>query len=69
VSSNLAHGEVYSIQHCVIKIVIDLRLSSCNKTEHHNIQLTEILLNVALDIKTLTPFKFFLNEEDPVGKC
>jgi hypothetical protein len=25
VSSNLAHGEVYPIQHCVIKFVSDLR--------------------------------------------
>ena len=24
VSSNLVHGDVYSIQHCVIKFVIDL---------------------------------------------
>ena len=29
VSSNLVHGEVYSIQHYVIKFVSDLRLCGC----------------------------------------
>ena len=61
VSSNTAHGEVYSIQHYVIKFVIDLRevcgflstpVSSTKKTGHYNI--TEILLKVALNTITLT---------------
>jgi hypothetical protein len=53
VSSNPAHGEVYSIQHYVIKFVSDLcfsmntPVSSSNKTDHHDI--TEILLKVALN--------------------
>jgi hypothetical protein len=54
VSSNPAHGEVYSIQHYVIKFVSDLwqvggflRVSSTNKTDHHDIN--EILLKVALN--------------------
>ena len=56
VSSNLAHGEVYSIQHYVIKffsclrqvggIFLALPVSSINKTDCHDI--TEILLKVAL---------------------
>jgi gamma-glutamylcyclotransferase (GGCT)/AIG2-like uncharacterized protein YtfP len=53
VSSNHVHGEVYSIQHHVIKFVSDLRqvgcflrVSSTNKTDRHDI--TEILLKVAL---------------------
>ena len=56
-------GEVYSIQHYVIKFVSDLwqvggflrRLpfSSTNKTDLHEI--TEILLTVALNTITLTP--------------
>ena len=60
-SSNLAHGEVYSIQHCVIKFVSDLRqvccflrvlpVSSTNKTDRHDI--TEILLKVVLNTLTL----------------
>ena len=54
VSSNPVHGEVYSIQHYVIKFVSDLRQVSgflwvlCippNKTDHHD--MTEILLKVA----------------------
>jgi hypothetical protein len=55
VSSNPVHGEVYSIQHYVIKFVIDLRrwfplgipVASTNKTNSHDI--TEILLKVALN--------------------
>ena len=54
VSSNHAHGEVYSIQHYLINFVSDLPacpwfspISSNNKTNHHNI--TEILLKVALN--------------------
>ena len=48
VSSNPAHGEVYSIQHYVIKFVSDLRLMvfSWYSGFLHNI--TEILLEVAL---------------------
>jgi hypothetical protein len=57
VSSNPVHGEVYSIQHYVIKYVSDLwqvngfllvlRYFSTNKTDHHDI--TEILLKVPLN--------------------
>ena len=49
-SSNPAHGEVYSIQHYVIKFIGDLRQVdgfSTNKTDRHNI--TDILLKVALN--------------------
>ena len=60
VSFNSARGELYSIQHYVIKIVIDLQwfslgtpVSSNNKTDRHDI--TEILLKVALNTITLTP--------------
>ena len=65
VSSNPVHGEVYSIQHYVIKFVSDLRqvggflqvlrfppgtpVSSTNKTDHNDI--AEILLTVALNTK------------------
>ena len=55
VSSNPTEGEVYSIQHYVIKFASDLRqvggfhrvlpASSTNKTDRHDI--TEILLEVA----------------------
>jgi hypothetical protein len=45
-SSIPAHGEVYSIQHYVMKFVSDLVVSSINKTDNHDI--TEILLKVAL---------------------
>ena len=62
-SSNPAHGEMYSIQHYVITFVSDLRrvggslrrvllFFSINKTELHDI--TEILLKVALHTITLT---------------
>ena len=57
VSSNPVHGEVYSIQHYVIKFVSDMRqvygffqstmVSSINKTDHDDI--TKILLKVALN--------------------
>jgi hypothetical protein len=58
VSSNPAHGEVYLIQHYVIKFGSDLRqvgvpgtpVSSTNKINHHDI--TEILLKVALNTIT-----------------
>ena len=61
VSSNPIHGEVYLIQHYVIKFVSDLRqvggfspstpVFFTNKTDRHII--TEILLKVALN--TITP--------------
>ena len=61
-SSNPAHGEVYSIQHYVIKFAKDLqqvggflqvlRFPLSNKTVCQNI--TEILLKVALNTITLT---------------
>jgi len=57
VSSNPVHGEVYSIQHYVIKFIIDWRqvggfppgtaVSSTNKTDRYDI--AEILLKVALN--------------------
>jgi hypothetical protein len=62
VSLNPAHGEVYLIQHYVIKFVSNMRQgqwffpgipgSSTNRIDRHNI--TEILLKVALNIITLT---------------
>ena len=60
VSSNHAHGDVYWIQHYVIKVVGDLRqvdgsagtsVSKTNKTDRHDI--TEILLKAALNTITL----------------
>ena len=57
VSSNPAHGEVYSLHHYVIMFVSDMSVvfsvSSTNKTDLHDI--TEILLEVALNNITLTP--------------
>jgi len=64
VSLNPTHGEVYSIQHYVIKYVSDFwqagewfspgtPVSSTNKTNRHSI--TEILLKVALNIITPNP--------------
>ena len=52
VSLNPAHGEVYSIQHYVIKFVSDLQqvcgfLHQKIKTDRHDI--TKILLKVALN--------------------
>jgi len=56
VSSNPVYGEVYSIQHYVIKFVSDLLqvggspgppVSSTNKTDCHDI--TDILLKVVLN--------------------
>jgi hypothetical protein len=50
VSSNLTHGEVYSIQHYVINLSVTCDrsvVSSINKTDSHNI--TEILLKMALN--------------------
>jgi len=64
-SSNPAHGEVYLMQHYVIKFVSDLRqvggfllvlrFPPPVKLTRHDI--TEILLKVALSIITLTPNK------------
>jgi hypothetical protein len=57
VSSNPVHGEMYSIQHYVIKFVSDLRQVGgflqvlTNKTDCHD--LTEILLKVALNTVSL----------------
>jgi len=58
VNLNPVHGEVYSIQHYVIKFVSDLQqvggfllvlpVSSTNKTNCHNI--IEIMLKVALNM-------------------
>ena len=61
VSSNPVHGEVYTIQHYMIKFMSDLRqvggflrvlslVSSTNKTDRHGI--TEIVLKVVLNTKT-----------------
>ena len=61
VSSNPAHGDVYSIQHYVTKFGSDLRQGSSfpwissNKIDHYDI--TEILLKVALNTITLTLVK------------
>jgi hypothetical protein len=62
VSSNPVHGEVYSVQHYMIKFVNDLQqisgflqilpFSPPIKTYHHDI--AEILLKVALNTITLT---------------
>ena len=64
-SLNPVHGEVYSIQHYVIKFVSDLQwfspgtpVSSTNKTDHHDI--TEILLNVALNTINLKTYLIFV---------
>jgi hypothetical protein len=64
VSLKPVHGEVYSIQHYVIKFVSDLRqvcgffpgtsVSSTNKTDRHDI--TEILLKDALNTIKLNLF-------------
>jgi hypothetical protein len=67
VSLNSAHGEVYLIQHYVIKFVSDLRqvssflsspVSSTNKTERRDI--TEILLKVALNFAFNLKFWHFI---------
>ena len=61
-SSNPVHGEMYSIQHYVIKFVSDLQqdgflcvlsISSTNKNDRHDI--IEIVLIVALDTIDLNP--------------
>ena len=60
VSLNPVHGEVYLMQHYVMKFVSDLRQvgvttpdSSTNKTDCHDI--TEILLIVVLNTIALIP--------------
>ena len=58
---NPAYGDVYSIQHYVIKLVSDLQQvgdlgSSTNKTDYNDI--AEILLKVALNTITITHTKF-----------
>ena len=74
VSSNPVHGDVYSIQHYVIKVCQGLAagrwfspgnwISSTNKTIRHDI--TEILLKVVLNTLTLTlthkGMQFLLNK-------
>ena len=67
VSSNPAHGEVYSIQHYVIKLISDsrqvgsflrvFRFPPSIKLTGHDI--TEILLKVALSTITLTLYANF----------
>jgi hypothetical protein len=67
VSSNLAHGKMYLMQHFVIKFVSDLRqaggfslgtpVSSTNKTDHHYI--TKMLLKVVLSTITITLIDYF----------
>ena len=53
-SSNLAHGEVYSIPHYVIQfcgfLLVGTLVSSTNTTDRNDI--TEILLKVALNTMT-----------------
>jgi hypothetical protein len=64
VSLNPVHGEVYSLQHYVIKFVSDLRqvgqwffsgtpVSSTNKADRHDI--TKILLKLALSTNQRLP--------------
>ena len=75
VSLNLTHGEVYSIQHYVIKFVSDLWqvlvFSPCtpvssSKPDRHDI--TEILLKVALNVIILI-LKKILEIFDEVKIC
>ena len=64
VSSNPPNGEVYTIQHFMIKFVVDLRQVGCfplgnpvfstNNTDIYDI--TEILLQMALKHHTLNPY-------------
>jgi len=68
VSSNPARGEVYSIQHYVIKFVTDLRQISTTNTTYLQ-SITDILLKVALntinqikiEIQVLFISMFFVN--------
>jgi hypothetical protein len=50
VSSNLARGGVYSIQHFVVKVVSDLRQVGGFLQDHHNIP--KILMKVAINTTT-----------------
>jgi hypothetical protein len=68
VSSNPAHGEVYSIQHCykVCQWLVACRgfslgilVSSINKTDRHD--MTEILLKVALNTINPNPIIWICN--------
>ena len=63
VISNPAHGEVYSIQHYVIKQFVSDRswfssVTSTNKTDRHDI---EILLKVPLNTITLYTYSAWLS--------
>ena len=71
VSSSPVHGEVYSIQHYVIKFGSDLQgrwfspLSSTNKTDHHDI--AKILLKVALNTPSQPNQRSALNWQNAVS--
>ena len=75
VSSNLAHSEVFSIQHYVIKFLSKLAadrwftqstpVSSTNRTDRHAI--TEIVWKWALN--TITPYPVLLCENNFCSKC
>ena len=74
VSLNPTHGEVYSIQHYVIKFVSDLREVSCFlRVLLAPIKLTAtILLKVALNTLTLTPIyngNIYLETKGHYEKC
>ena len=57
--SNPAHGEVHTIQYCVIKLVSDLRqVSFTNKTDRYDI--ADILLKVAFETTILHPQPYVL---------
>ena len=69
VSSNPVHGEVYSIQHYLIRLFSNSRhaglwfspvtpVSSTNKTDRHD--MTEIVLKVALNTITLNLLRFHI---------
>ena len=73
VTSNVhIHGDVYSIQHCVIKCVSNLRQVSCflrvprfpSQNKFDRLNIAEMLLNVALSTITASPIPFIgLNVE------
>ena len=66
-SSNLAHGEVYSIQHYVIHfcgfLLVGTLVSSTNTTDRNDI--TEILLKVALNTMTSPLLQHFIFVSSP----
>ena len=73
VSSNLPHGEVYSIQHYVVVsechttcrwFSSGTSISSTNKTDHHDI--IEILLNISSN--TITPEKYMYHSHVYLNK-